>query len=311
MRLSAFEILPAAPIPLEAPDRAAFVDAWRQLHHLSQAVVEVGKGWGAPRADDSHSAMTAAGGPLDETCFVSSARERSLTGAMTDARVEVAHTPEKGPTEVALLDFDGLTVAEVRHWVRSQAERFAGPARQPADPAPDLPDHPVADGALLAWSPAMPMILAHYAATRDLLMRFASATVMSAVDGAHDLTPRLWPHHFDLAALYVARRDDAGEMKATIGVGLSPPDDTSADGYWYVSPWVQDAPARAFSRDTLPIGAWTDRETPMAVLPISAIWELAEREGAPADGVECAQACAISEFVASAFNACAAHLANE
>ena len=55
---------------------------------------------------------------------------------------------------------------------------------------------------------------------------------------------RCWPHHFDLATLFMLDEGDP-ETARSIGVGLSPGDDSSAEPYFYCTPWPtpEDLPA--------------------------------------------------------------------
>jgi hypothetical protein len=130
--------------------------------------------------------------------------------------------------------------------------------------------------------------------------------VDDAADGEHELFPRLWPHHFDLASLFVVERDSKGAMTKTIGVGITPPDAVDDAGYWYVSPWSK-AEGDGFAKADLPLGRWVDRGAmPMAVLPVTEVWRIAsEGELTKAGAV---QAAAVAEFVAAAVNLCGAAL---
>lgn len=47
---------------------------------------------------------------------------------------------------------------------------------------------------------------------------------------------RCWPHHYDLAALFVLDGGDP-ENARSIGVGLSPGDENYAEPYFYCTPW--------------------------------------------------------------------------
>ena len=47
---------------------------------------------------------------------------------------------------------------------------------------------------------------------------------------------RCWPHHFDLAVLLVLEQGDP-ETARSIGVGLSPGDESYAQPYFYCTPW--------------------------------------------------------------------------
>ena len=301
-RLRVMDLVPAEPAPLSTDDPEAFVDAWRQWHHLCQAIAEVGKSWGDPKADDSHSTLGYWPGNGN---FYSSAEGAGVQAGWQVAppHVDVTKAKDNEPWQSATLEYDGLTVAEVTAWVRAQAERFAGPPRQASVPAPDLPDHPVADGEPLSYSGETGAVYNHYVWTQLLLERLAEA-LDPEMTGEHDLSIHIWPHHFDLASLYVADRDGGGSMTKTIGVGLTPPDTVEASGYWYVSPWSKTELAAPFATPELPIGRWVDRGgVAMAVLPLSDVWAIADDHGT--DEADIAQCVAVSEFVAAAFNACA------
>ena len=48
---------------------------------------------------------------------------------------------------------------------------------------------------------------------------------------------RCWPHHFDTAVLITIERNSDPEKSKTIGVGLSPGDESYNEPYFYISPW--------------------------------------------------------------------------
>jgi hypothetical protein len=49
-------------------------------------------------------------------------------------------------------------------------------------------------------------------------------------------TVRCWPHHYDLAVLFTLDEGDP-ETARSVGVGLSPGDDSYAEPYFYCTPW--------------------------------------------------------------------------
>ena len=49
-------------------------------------------------------------------------------------------------------------------------------------------------------------------------------------------TVRCWPHHFDLGALFALEEGDP-ETARSLGVGMSPGDQSYAEPYFYCSPW--------------------------------------------------------------------------
>lgn len=295
---------------------ASFIDAWRQWHYVAQAVVEVGKSWGEPAADDGHTTLlyggdarpcwwVRSGGPLDGDGIAA-----SMWGQ--EGWVDVARPGGGRVRECAQLHVDGLTVDALTAWVRGEAERLGGAARQPSVSAPDLPDHPVASGAPFALPASASRVVLHYLLTQKVLERLAVALRGVSVGGELELTPRIWPHHFDLASLFVGDRDGDGAMTRTIGVGLTPPDGVESSGYWYVSPWAEagggagGGGGASFVRAALPVGRWHERgdAAPMAVLPVPEVWALSGGlEDAHAAAVESA---ALAGFVSAAFNACAA-----
>ena len=53
-------------------------------------------------------------------------------------------------------------------------------------------------------------------------------------------TVRCWPHHYDLAVLFVLDEGDP-EKARSVGVGLSPGDGSYAEPYFYCTPWPTPA----------------------------------------------------------------------
>jgi hypothetical protein len=228
-------------------------DAWRQCHHASQAPSEAGKGWAIERDDDSHSAFA---------CDADAGRlvGAELVGA-TGVRAWMGFSPLTIGVGEESMALDGRTSEEALAWVRERCEAVAGPARQEARPAPDLPEHPTGDGAPFDASDARAFeaVGALYGAT-DRLLR----TIAAQLDD-HP-TPTCWPHHFDHALLRVVERDAEGAMARTIGYGLAVPDDVEADGYLYVSGWMREG---ALEPSALADGLrW---EGSMALMPVGSI----------------------------------------
>jgi hypothetical protein len=55
---------------------------------------------------------------------------------------------------------------------------------------------------------------------------------------------RCWPHHFDVGALVSLETQPDGSLAKSIGLGLSPGDESYPEPYWYVSPWPYPAPSK-------------------------------------------------------------------
>ncbi|MEM9560423.1 MAG: hypothetical protein AAF995_08955 [Planctomycetota bacterium] len=279
---------------------------WRQIHHAAQAVADLGKRWGEPADDDSHSAFAL---DDDHLCWhaIGSAGKRTahawLDFASGTLWLDVEGGP--GPRQGSWLELDGLTINQTTEWVHRAAERLLGegPARE-GTPAPDLPEHPVSvalgGAAMELDDEGLDALDAIYDAAAVLLPALVEtiASELGASAVGDEATPRIWPHHFDAASLIVLERDARGEMTRTVGVGVTPPDSIEGSGYWYVSPWSKGG-ANGFQTPDLPGGRWHARDgaDPMALLSISDLAGAGDAE---------AQGRLLAAFVASAFNACRA-----
>lgn len=80
------------------------------------------------------------------------------------------------------------------------------------------------------------------------------------LEAVKDSPVRCWPHHFDIATLHML-----GDGK-TIGIGLSPGDDSIRDPYWYVNLWPYPHPSRL---QPLQFGMWFTEGWTGAEMPAS------------------------------------------
>jgi hypothetical protein len=267
-------------------------DAWRQIHHAAQAASEVGKSWAQPRDDDSHSNF----GWLNEPSQVGFRGVCTQTDPPFHARLSTRSLVLRLQTDDAAvreeMPLHGKALDEAREWVDAVAKRLGGPRHQPAVPAPDLPEHPVADGAAFDAdeTTAFEAVTSWYANAEAMLRKLR--TYLADAD-----TPRCWPHHLDHAVLSVERRDGEGAMAATIGVGITPPDSLEASGYWYVGPWATNAADSDDAWPKLPVGRWVDRKgtMPLAILPLTTV---------ATSATSAEQEQVVASFVAAAVNTC-------
>lgn len=277
-------------------------DAWRQVHHAAQAVVELGKRWHEPAADDSHTTLAL---DDDHLCWhVEGTAGGRVAHAWLDFASGTVWIDVEGGThrQGSWLELEGVSVEHAAGWITETAERLLGEGpRHESVPAPDLPEHKVGTGAPLEIDDdALDEIDAVYDSAAVLLPALVEAMAgeLGASAVGDEATPRIWPHHFDAASLFVLERDAEGHMTRTVGVGVTPPDSVEGSGYWYVSPWAKAGSAGLGTPD-LPGGRWHARDgaDAMAVLPIH---ELASAGDAEAQGA------LLAGFVAAAVNACLA-----
>jgi len=79
-------------------------------------------------------------------------------------------------------------------------------------------------------------------------------------------TVRCWPHHYDLATLFVLEEGDP-ETVRSIGLGLSPGDESYAEPYFYCTPWP---PPNALPEPPAPL-CWHTKAFTSLVCPASRI----------------------------------------
>lgn len=205
------------------------VGARLQLHHAAQIVAAAGITLLPPREDDSHPNMG-----WDDGLRALVGRPLPATGSSVALRVDapallVVSGAGEVRDEVAL---DGLRIDDAHAWAASaldeagEALPASGLERAKYD-LPALPD---------------PIVLAtphgdEYAEIGRWLANGhrSLARALAGHDGASEV--RCWPHHFDLGALITLETDDEGAPTKTVGVGLSPGDESYNHPYWYVSPW--------------------------------------------------------------------------
>lgn len=190
---------------------------------------------------------------------------------LADLTVILVGSEEEVRAEFAL---EGRTLREGYEALgRSISEMATEPVRiQPSDYS--LPDHTVKTGGRFsADSPRLQEFAnLYHNADRSLRAYRAQNPRASA--------PVVWPHHFDMAVLSVLDPEEPDAEKArSIGVGVSPGDETYAEPYAYVLPWPHLDPA-ALPELGSP-GHWHTDGFVAAVLTASAWWaETAEDEPA-------------------------------
>ncbi len=275
---------------------SGYIDAWRQLHFAAQIVSEVGKSWSQPQPDDSHTNLGWFGS-INEGGFESvRSKTMPLFKARLHARSLQLDLQTDDETVKATLDLAGQTLADGMAWIETEATRIGGPRLQPSVPAPDLPHHPISNGATFDSKDqaAFDAIARLYGNTDAMLQ-----TLRKSLPNASDA--RTWPHHFDHALLSVVKTDDSAAMAATIGIGITPPDCVNDAGYWYVSPWQKHPATDGLNWNELTTGAWVDREgsVPMALLPVTDVAGADEQHDA------------VSQFIAQASAICLRNLQEE
>ncbi|MEO1609377.1 MAG: hypothetical protein AAFR90_08520 [Pseudomonadota bacterium] len=152
------------------------------------------------------------------------------------------------------LELDGRTDADVEQWLRGVLIKYNFAADKLDLYMPEeLVDHPVAQGGVynVAGQADAQSAIACWFANADLILQDVAKDYGHIQPGPSPV--RCWPHHFDIATLIVFEAGDP-ETARSIGVGLSPGDNSYGLPYFYVNPWPK--PASASLPAIHPIGAW-------------------------------------------------------
>lgn len=202
-----------------------------QLHHAVQIVSAVGHTLLEPRADDSHTNLE---WRADVGALVSNEipGERPCRAGLRFSDLSLLVIGSEGAADGS--DLAGKSIEEGLAWLELAISSYMlKDLPKPLERAPlDIPRHPVADGATFSLDPPEAFEeLARWYAVADSELRTLSAAALRA-------TPvRCWPHHFDIAFLMELDRGRDVERPRTIGVGMSPGDESCPEPYFYVGPY--------------------------------------------------------------------------
>ena len=246
--------------PLGAVSAQGLVDARRQLHHAAQIIVSAAISYLPARSDDSHTNLEWLPDlqALATNVLIAGSGFRLAVRLADMTLLSVA-----GGLARSEFPLDRHTEPEALRWMTSELSREGLAAnRLTTKKHYEIPPHAVATGGAYDMGDT--------AAFQELAHAYHDAWIIaSAVQakspGASE--PRCWPHHFDLATLITLSPASDGTTR-TIGVGMSPGDDSYAEPYVYVSGGPHPAAA---SLVPLPLGHWHTKGWTGAVLTASDI----------------------------------------
>ena len=227
-------------IRLGDPAPAALTDARLQLHWAVQLLAAFGESFVPHRPDESHSAISWS---PERRAFVSG---ETVDGSSIRLGLQPGGFSYRlfgpGAAQSDPFELEGRTLAEAATWLEAQLEsRLGEDAQTFTRPTPEIQGHRVGRGA--AFDAALPDLaeLERWFHDASLLLEAVSV----AEEGASPV--RCWPHHFDIAVLidldHEAIPPVGPDEGRSIGVGMTPGDDSYAEPYFYVSPWPYPEPS--------------------------------------------------------------------
>lgn len=213
------------------------------LHHAAQLLALAAVSFIPAEADDSHTSMSwlAERGALATQPISTPTTPIRIALRMPDLTLlALGVASERARASLAL---HGATRAEALAWI---ADRIGDVGLERSRLRSSLhftiASHPTeSGGAFHAERADLEELARWYGNASSFLEKYRASSA-----GAGPV--RCWPHHFDVATLVRL----AGTKLQTIGVGLSPGDETSDEPYFYVGPY----PAPASLPPPLSVGAW-------------------------------------------------------
>jgi len=226
-------------IRLGDPPPHALGEARIQLHWALQLLAAFGESFVPHRPDFSHSTTTWS---PERRAFLS---EEMVDGSALRLGLQPGQFTYRvfgpGPAQSEPFELLGRTRAEAETWLRTElAARIGGAAHAFATSVPGIPPHQVGGGAAYDAGPAELAEIERWFHDASLLLDAVGA----AEDGSSSV--RCWPHHFDIALLIDLDADAVPpvipEHARSVGIGMTPGDDSHADPYLYVTPWPYPDP---------------------------------------------------------------------
>jgi len=242
------------------------------LHHAGQLAAAPGRSLLEARADDSQTALEWSA-ELQALVGVTIPGREPWCAALRPADLTLlVLTPGQEGASALLLA--GRPLDEAFSWLQDRAaERGAEVSRLSLERPYEIPGHAVGDGVPFPAPPPPELAeLARHFANGDRLFR-------EFLQDRRNATPvRCWPHHFDIGAL-ISLDPTAGDESPTVGIGLSPGDEGTAEPYFYVNAWPRPATLPSPLPELPEDARWETDSWLGAVLPTRALVEVHDAEG--------------------------------
>jgi hypothetical protein len=204
-----------------------------QLHYAIQFIAAIGAALAEPLPDYSHSSLK---WHPDLEIFVGTpiSAEKLVRVALDPIRL-ISMILDNQNKQIAVYPLHHKTLVEGLEWHKQQISHLGADTSNLAllsYPPDDFPNHPIAHGTAFDANQAESerQELAHYYANTHQLLQ----EIVAETEDASSI--HIWPHHFDMATLISLPGQKNGEPM-TIGVGMSPGDQSYGEPYWYVSPY--------------------------------------------------------------------------
>ena len=209
-------------------------DARLQLHHAVQLPMRAGKAILPKQPDYSHTSLDFLFGRQAFACHA--LNDDGLRVGIILPSLTLFCADDEVAVEYPL---HGRTMQEATDWLKAHLSEHGFDISKFDRGGFPLPSHAVADGAPFDASDTKAL------QTVSAWFNNAAIAIAAAVAKYRHVTPgpapvSCWPHHFDIASLIGFESGDP-ETAKSVGVGLSPGDESYAQPYFYTNPWPANA----------------------------------------------------------------------
>jgi len=210
-------------------DKQQLKEARLQLHQAAQLLAALGISYLDRKADDSHTNM-AWNTSIQALQGYTFGPQKKLSLALNFPDLEYRFYDNE---HVEIFSLDGKKDADALIWLKQLLDRkglnvtaFTNKKHY------EIPETDQSRGE--AYNLFVPGAFKSMADQFDMAQNVLTSITQKNEDTS---SIRCWPHHFDLAMLITLEKNDDPQLMKSVGIGLSPGDDSYDQPYYYVSPW--------------------------------------------------------------------------
>jgi hypothetical protein len=217
-------------IELNNFSREELSEARKQIHQAAQLPAIAGRGLNPKDSSDNYAALIYDKNNNRLTSQSLGDSEFRVALCISDFKLVIINGKEESSTSFTL---DSIAYDEAFSWLADKLSQLGFDSNKLNKDLPyKIPEYPTSKG-----TPFKQTNIADFIELQNYF--FNAAFVLENISKNEKNISRVycWPHHFDTAALITIERNSSPEKSKTIGVGLSPGDESYNEPYFYVSPW--------------------------------------------------------------------------
>jgi len=215
---------------LDNLDPGSLVHSRHQLHQAVQLVAAVGRNYHLPEKDDPFGNLEwlpdingLAGWEVDTSL---GKIKCALNFDSFNLQFLVDETPEQS------IPLDGKLDQTILQEMQNSLDSLGlNGSKLDLNKPYKIPEYKIGQSEGYVTNPKEFKELAKYFGNANAVLK----ALTTNLEGASDV--KCWPHHFDIATLITLTDTGDPETSSSIGVGLSPGDESYQEPYFYITPW--------------------------------------------------------------------------